>query len=265
MNTRTIPGGQEPAWHELLAYAPEPGYLAGRIILVTGAAGGIGRAVAAAYARHGAQTILLDSHRKGLEQAHQQFVVAGWPEPVLCPVDFSSMTLENVREIASEMERRFGVLDGLLNNASWTGELTPFEHYAPNTWAKVMNVNLAAPFFLTQWLMPLLRKSDNPALVFSLHDCAKAYWNGFAMAKAGQEALVRVLAQEYAADSSHPVRVVGIDPGPVMTEGRRQNYPGEEPGTHAQPEEVIGPYLYAMGPDAEDWSGRVMREGERAG
>ncbi len=260
MNTKTIPGAQQPVWHELIAYAPEPGYLAGRIIMVTGAAGGIGRAVAAAYARHGAQTILMDAHRKGLEQAHQQFAEAGWSEPVLCPVDFSSMTLENVREIANELEHRFGVLDGLLNNASWTGELTPFEHYAPKTWARVMNVNLAAPFFLTQWLMPLLRKSGDPAVVFSLHDCSKAYWNGFAMAKAGQEALMKVLADEYADDTSHPVRIIGIDPGPVMTEGRRQNYPGEKPDAHPSPEDVTGPYLFAMGPGAKDWSGRVFCE-----
>jgi NAD(P)-dependent dehydrogenase (short-subunit alcohol dehydrogenase family) len=212
MNTQKIPGAQAPSLHQLLAFTPEPGFLADRVVLVTGAADGIGRSVAAAYARHGAQTILLDWHRSGLEEAYKQFVESGWPEPVLCPVDFSSMTLAHLRDIATEVERRFGLLDGLLNNAAWAGELTPFEHYAPKTWAKVMNVNLAAPFFLTQWLMPLLRKSTDPVVVFSLHACAKAYWNGFAMAKAGQEALMQVLAREYAPDTSHPVRRMTISP-----------------------------------------------------
>lgn len=253
-------GFDVPALGDFLAYKCDEKCLAGRVILVTGAAGGIGRAVAAAYARHGARLVLLDWNKSALEGAHEAFIDEGWPEPLLCPVDLSRITLGHIRELAGEIDCRFGALDGLLNNAAWAGELTPFEHCQPKTWSRVMNINLAAPFFLTQWLMPLLRKSEDPVVVFSLHACAKAYWNGFAMAKAAQEALLKVLADEYAPDTSHPVRIIGIDPGPVMTTGRRQLYPGEKPDAHPLPDELTGPYLFAMGPDAKDFSGQIIRD-----
>lgn len=248
----------------LLDYRPGTALLDGRVILVTGAADGIGRAVAGAYASHGARTVLLDWNSAGLDAAYEEFTAADWPEPVLCPADLSGITLTQLREVVQRIGDRFGVLDGLLNNAGWIGALTPFEHYQPNVWAKVMNINMAAPFFLTQWCLPLLRKSVDPAVVFSLHDAARAYWGGYAMAKAGQEALVHILAEEYGPESSQPIRVTGIDPGPVMTPGRRQHYPGEHPDAHPFPEDVVGPYLFAMGPDARGSSGRILRDSSRS-
>ncbi len=252
-------GGSLPDFASLLDYAPPDGILRDRVILITGAVEGLGRAAAAAYARHGARTILLDWNRKGLEATCDSFTEAGWPAPGLCPVDLSGATLENLREVAAGIEQEYGRLDGLLNNAGWIGSLMPFEHYDPALWAKVMNINLAAPFFLTQVCMPLLKRSADPALVFSLHDARRAYWGGYGMAKAGLEALVRILADEYHPGSAYPMRVIGIDTGPVETAERRRHYPGEAPGTHPPPESVVGPYLYAMCPEAGKRSGLLVR------
>ena len=150
----------------LLGYKPRADLLAGRVILVTGAADGIGRAVALAYAAHGARLILLDWNRKALDHVHDEIGNLGFAEPVLCPIDFSGVTIDGLRDVVRLVEERFGALDGLLNNASWIGALSPFEHYAPKTWLKVMNINLAAPFFLTQWCMPVLRKAVDPVIGF---------------------------------------------------------------------------------------------------
>ena len=253
------PGQAVPAYSDLLSYAPRADLLAGRVLLVTGAADGIGRAVAMTYARHGARLVLLDWNRKGLVALQRELGEAGHAEPLLCPADLSGITVAGVRTIVDGIATRCGVLDGLLNNAGWIGALAPFEHYAPNTWLKVMNINLAAPFFLTQWCMPLLRKSRDPALVFSLHATAHAFWGGFAMAKAAQEALLHVLAEEYHLQGAAPMRVFGIDPGPVLTAGRRQHFPGEAPGAHPAAADVTGPYLYAMGPDAARSSPLLLR------
>lgn len=236
-----------PSYAQLLDYSPPPDLLAGRIILVTGAGEGIGRAVAARYARHGARLVLLDWNRQALESIYDEIVQAGGPEPLLCPADLSGVTIEDLQKIAGQIGDSFGRLDGLLNNAAWIGGLSPFEHYSPAMWTKVMNINLAAPFFLSQWCMPLLHGSDNPVIGFSLHAANAAYWGGFAMAKAGQRALLQVLAEEYHRHSDHPVRLFGVDTGPVMTPGRRQHYPGEAAQCHPDPDSVTGPYLYAMG------------------
>lgn len=249
--------GRLPPLASLLGYRPPETALADRVILVTGAADGIGRAAAAAYARFGARTVLLDWNRKGLEAAFDRFVEAGWAAPGLCPVDLAGATLENLREVTAAVERGYGRLDGLLNNAGWIGSLMPFEHYDSALWGKVVNVNLAAPFFLTQLCLPLLKRSADPALLFSLHDVRRAYWGGYGIAKAGLEALVRILADEYHRESARPMRVIGIDTGPVDTAERRRHYPGEAPGTHPAPADVIGPYLYAMSPEAGRQSGLI--------
>ena len=247
----------------LLSYDAGADLLAGRIILLSGAAQGIGRAVALRYARHGAQLVLLDWDRAGLESLNEEMASLGTVEPLLCPADLSGITIAGLREITGRIDERFGRLDGLLNNAAWIGALTPFEHYPPATWSKVMNINLAAPFFLTQWCMPLLHKSPDPVVGFSLHAADRAFWGGFAMAKAAQEALIGVLADEYHASSAHPVRVFGIDTGAIMTPGRRLHYPGEAAGTHPSPDEVTGPYLYAMGPQARERSPLLLRAAAR--
>lgn len=246
-------------YQQLLHYDAPADLLAERVILVTGAAQGIGRAVALRYGRHGAKLVLLDWDRAGLDSLSDEIVAHGSLEPLLCPADLSGITISGLREIADHIAKRLGRLDGLLNNAAWIGALTPFEHYPPATWTKVMNINLAAPFFLTQWCMPLLHKSSDPAVGFSLHAADRAFWGGFAMAKAAQEALIGVLADEYHADGAHPLRVFGIDTGAVMTPGRRLHYPGEPGGAHPAPDEVTGPYLYAMGPQARGRSPLVLR------
>lgn len=239
-----------PDYRQLLDYEAPADLLADRVILITGAAHGIGESVALRYARHGARLVLLDWDRAGLDALYERILAQGSNEPLLCPADLSGITISGLREIVDHIGGRLGRLDGLLNNAAWVGALAPFEHYPPATWVKVMNINLAAPFFLTQWCMPLLHKADDPVVGFSLQQTSRAYWGGFAMAKAGQRALIDVLADEYHAESAHPLRVFGVDTGPVLTPGRRLHYPGEAVDAHPRPEHVTGPYLYAMGPEA---------------
>jgi NAD(P)-dependent dehydrogenase (short-subunit alcohol dehydrogenase family) len=254
-----------PRFETLLDYRPARDLLTERIILVTGAAEGIGREAAALYAAHGAQTILLDWNQSGLEAAYDAFCAAGWPAPVLCPVDLSGATLQDLCTVVARIEEAFGRLDGLLNNAGWIGALTPFEHQQPNVWGKVFNINLAAPFFLTQWCMALLKRSADPAIVFSLHETSRAFWGAYGVAKAGLEALVHILADEYHPRSAHPMRVIGIDTGPVTTAERRRHYAGEVPGTAPPPQAVAAPYLYAMGPDARGHTDLILRRGGEGG
>jgi NAD(P)-dependent dehydrogenase (short-subunit alcohol dehydrogenase family) len=239
-------------------YEAEEGLLDGRVLLITGAAGGIGREVSRSCARHGAQLVLLDHDEEGLKSLYDECNSAGWPEPTLCPVDFAGVGIDHLRQIADAVGNQFGRLDGLLNNAAWVGPLTPFEHYLPQTWGLVMNINMAAPFFLTQWCMPLLRRAPDPVLLFSLHDASRAYHGAFALAKAGQRALLEMLSAEYGPESGHPVRVLGIDPGPIETLGRRQNYPAERLGSHPGPEAVAGAYLWALGPDSVGRNGLIL-------
>lgn len=157
-----------PDFEELLTYRPPCDLLARRVILVTGAAEGINRAVARAYATHGATTILLDRDVGGLEALRATLAAARAPEPMLVPMDLATATTADYRALASSIDARYRRLDGLTNNAGWIGALAPFEHTEPNVWAAALTVNLVAPFFLTQWCMPLIRRGARIQRWFSL-------------------------------------------------------------------------------------------------
>ncbi len=248
-----------PDFESLLAYQPAPGLLDARVIAITGAAGGIGRAVAVAAAQLGASLIAIDRDRRGLDALREELVAAGAAAPVAEVMDLATATTVDYRELAERVDRESGRLDGLLNNAGWIGALSPFEHVEPQVFGRAMAINLAAPFLLTQWCMPLLKKSEDPALVFSLHDSQRAFCGAYGVAKAGQEALLHILADEYHLDSEAPVRVFGIDTGPVATAERRRHWPGEPVDKHPAPARVVGPYLYALGPDASGRTDVVLR------
>ena len=248
-----------PTFSALLGYNPERDALKGRILLITGAAHGIGRALAIASASFGATTVLLDNDGSGLGITEEEIVSQGFPAPVLCMLDLAGGTLDDLRTVAGQIETEFGRLDGLVNNAGWIGALSPFEHCDAATWSRALNINLAAPFFLTQQCMRVLHRADDPVVVFSLDNASRAYWGGYGVAKAGLEGLLHILADEYHPESAHPVRIIGVDPGPVMTPGRSRHYPGEQADAHPHPEAVMGPYLYALGSDAKGATGLVLR------
>ncbi len=102
-----------------------------RIILVTGAGAGIGRAVALALAAHGATVILLGRTQAKLEAVYDEIKAAGGPEPALAPVNLEVARPEDYRELATLFDKEFGRLDGVLHNASVLGDITPWTATAP--------------------------------------------------------------------------------------------------------------------------------------
>lgn len=242
----------------LLDYQPADGLLAGRIILVTGAAEGIGRALSLECGRLGATVILLDRYVKRLEKLYDEIEKAGGPQPAIYPMNLEGATVKDYEDLADNIEKEFGRLDGLVNNAGWVAALTPFRLYDPEVWARVMTVNLHAPFLITRACLPLLERAENPSVVFSTHACRRAYWGAFGIAKAGIEGMLDILAAEYDG-TDRPIRVNGVDTGPVRTAMRVAIYPGEDPNAIPKPEDRIAPYLYLLGPDSRGVTGRNIK------
>lgn len=231
--------------------------LAGRVILVTGAGDGIGRAVALAFAAHRAQVILLGRTQQKLEQVYDEIERRGGVAPALLPFDLGAADPALYAAAAQTLEREFGRLDGLLHNAAELGTLTPIEFYPPDTWNRVLHVNLTAPFLLTRACLPLLKRSPDASVVFTSADVgrqARAYWGAYGAAAFGTEGLMQTLADELAANTR--VRVNSIDPGAVRTRLRAQAYPAEPQGAVPPPESVTATYLYLMGPESRGVTGR---------
>lgn len=234
---------------DLLAYVPQAGALQDRVILVTGAAAGLGRAIATAAAGYGATVVLLDKDIRRTEETYDAITAAGHPEPAIYPLDMQGASVKDYADMADNIHTQLGRLDGLVLNAAWLASFTPLRHYDPEMWSKMIMVNLHANFLLTQACLPLLEQAADPSVVFVDHTANKAYFGAFGVAKAGSRALCDILAAEYD-DPKHFIRVNSVDTGPLRTAMRTLNFPGENPNTVARPEAVVGPFLYYLGPDA---------------
>ena len=232
-------------------YEPAPDLLSQRIILVTGAGDGIGRATARALARHGAAMVLLGRTVKKLELVYDEIVAAGHPQPAIYPLDLLGAEPHHYDELAERIQTELGRLDGLLHNAGLLGALSPLEHYDLETWAKVMQVNLHAPFLLTRSCLPLLRRSPDASIIFTSSGVGRrgrAHWGAYAVSKFATEGMMQTWADEL--EGTTTIRVNCINPGAVRTAMRASAYPAEDPSKLRAPDEVVLPYVYLMGPDS---------------
>ena len=240
-------------------YVAPTDLLSGRVILVTGAGDGIGRAVSQAFAAHGATMILLGRTVAKLESVYDAIVAGGDPKPAIYPMDLEGAVPDDHRQLAQHVESELGRLDGLLHNAGLLGSLTPIEHYDPMEWLRVIQVNLHAPFLLTQACLPLLKQAPDASLVFASSAVGRrgrAYWGAYSASKFAVEGLMQILADELEENSR--VRVNSINPGRVRTAMRAAAYPAENPTKLLAPEDVVLPYLYLMGADSRDLHGQAL-------
>jgi NAD(P)-dependent dehydrogenase (short-subunit alcohol dehydrogenase family) len=238
-------------------YRARADLLAGRVILVTGAGDGIGRAAAIAFATHRATVILLGRTKRKLEAVHDEIVAARAPAPSIAVFDLGQAQGPAYFDLVKQVRGSFGRLDGLLHNAAILGDRTPIEHYDIGTWHQVLHVNLTAPFVLTQVLMPLLRQSPDASVLFTSSGVGrrgKAYWGAYAVSKFGIEGLSQVLADE--TSGSTRIRVNCVNPGGTRTRMRRAAYPGEDASRRPEPATIMAPYLYLMGSDSAGVTGQ---------
>jgi NAD(P)-dependent dehydrogenase (short-subunit alcohol dehydrogenase family) len=231
--------------------------LKNRVILVTGAGDGIGRAVSVALASHGATVVLLGKTVKKLEATYDLLVAAGAPRPAIFPMDLMGAKYKDYEDLVGALDKEYGRLDGLLHNAGILGERAPIEHHEVHVWQQVLQVNLTAPFMLSKACLELLYKSPDASVVFTSSGVgrkARAYWGAYAVSKAGIEALSTTLADE--TEFRKTLRVNSINPGPVKTEMRRLAFPAEDRDKLATPESIVGTYLYLFGPDSTGITGQ---------
>lgn len=137
--------------------------LSGRVALVTGGAGFIGRAIAEGLAEVGANIVLVDINKESLEQAEQQIKNKYGVDVLSLLINMEDST--EIESIPVKVEREYGRLDIIINNAAFVGDsglsgwVTEFEKQELSTWRRAIEVNLTAPFALVQSCSSLLRKN----------------------------------------------------------------------------------------------------------
>jgi NAD(P)-dependent dehydrogenase (short-subunit alcohol dehydrogenase family) len=223
-----------------LTVPAEPGRLAGKIALITGASRGIGAAVALRFAREGAHVVLAARTVGGLEEVDDAVRAVGG-SATLVPVDLRDFI--KIDELAAALFDRYGRLDILVGNAAEFGTFSPLGHIDPATWAEVMELNLTANWRLIRAMDPLLRAAPTGRAIFVTAEVARGvfpYWGPYAVSKAGLEMLVKIYAGEI---TKTRVRANLIDPGIVRTRLRARAFPGENPGRRPSPESVTESFL----------------------
>ncbi|KAF0809792.1 short chain dehydrogenase/reductase family oxidoreductase [Alcanivorax sp. S71-1-4] len=244
---------------EALNYSCPAGSFKDRVVLVTGAGDGIGRAVSLALADAGATVILMGRTQDKLERVYDDILERGGPQPALVPVNLEVATPANFEELAAMLDREFGRLDGLLHNASILGDITPLDSYGYGTWDSVMQVNLNAPFYLTRAVLPLLRSAKDASVVFtssSVGRRARAFWGAYAVSKFATEGLMQVMADEL--ENTSAIRANSINPGATRTRMRALAYPGEDANTLRTPEQLVPAYLWLLGPASTGITGQAF-------
>ena len=227
--------------------------------MVTGASDGIGKALAVHIAGLGAQVVLHGRNTKKLESVYDQITdLQDSPRPSITVLDLATADGDAYSSLVNSIEQEFGRLDGLVHNAGILGQRLSIEQYDVAEWQRVMHVNLTVPFVLTQALLPLLRKSSDPSIIFTssgVGRVGKAFWGAYSVSKFGTEALSQILADENRHTS---LRANCINPGPLRTKMRLAAYPAEDRDALKRPEDIMASYVYLLGPDSQGVTGESI-------
>jgi NAD(P)-dependent dehydrogenase (short-subunit alcohol dehydrogenase family) len=240
-------------------YAAAPDALAGRVILVTGAGQGLGRAVALACAGHGATVALLGRKQNKLEATYDAIGAAGGPEPAMVPLDLAEADDAACERLAQVLRHDLGRLDGIAHCASHFVPLGPLANQTLEQWTALLRVNLVAPFAVTRACLPMLLEASASSVVFTgeTHGVQpRAYWGGFAVAKSGLSPLAAIWADELERGGKPRMNV--LVPGPVATPQRRQSHPGEDARTLRSAQDAARAFVYLLGADGAAHNGQTL-------
>jgi NAD(P)-dependent dehydrogenase (short-subunit alcohol dehydrogenase family) len=233
--------------------------LKNKVILITGAGGGLGSTAALALAEQGAQIILLDKIIPKLEKVYDAILAAGAPEPIMYPFDLAGASEAEYEELAKAIADKYGALHGLLHSALQFNYFAPLSALKTKEWGDTLNVNLNAPFLLTRVLLPVLQHADHASIVFTSDSSArlgKAYSGAYGVSKIALEGLAKILADEL--ETVSKIRVNTLVPGAVDSPFRKQAYPGEDKAALPMMASLTPVYSYLFSDESLGITGQII-------
>ena len=230
-----------------------------RIILITGASDGIGKALAIECAKLGAQVILHGRSTAKLEAVYDEIeAIEGAARPSIVVMDLATADSAAYQSLAEQLEQEFGRLDGLVHNASILGDRFSLEQYDAAMWQQVMHVNVTAAFALTQVCLPMLKKSDDASVIFTSSGVGRrgiAFWGAYSVSKFATEGLSEILADEHRQGN---LRSNCVNPGATRTKMRLAAYPAEDRDELKRPEDILASYIFLLGPESRGVTGESI-------
>jgi NAD(P)-dependent dehydrogenase (short-subunit alcohol dehydrogenase family) len=231
--------------------------LEGKVALITGASQGLGRALALAFAREGAQVVVNARSEESVRPIAGEVEEAGG-EVLAVAADVSKDS--DVKRLVDETVERFGRIDVLVNNAGLLGPRVAIADYPEDEWRRVIDANLTGPFLVSKAAIPHLSEGASIInLVSGVSVEGRAEWGAYSVSKFGLEGLNQILAAELA---ERGVRVNAVDPGGMRTDMRAAAYPEEDPQTRITPEENTAVFVYLASDESQGVTGERFKAQE---
>lgn len=224
-----------------------------KIALITGGGKGIGKGIARAFLTEGAIVVICGRNEKELKKTSKEFKEYGNISYVKADISKRNQ----VKLLKRAIEKNFGKLDVLVNNASILGLRKPVIDYDEDVWQETIHTNLNAQFFVTKALLPLLLSAKNASVInvsSSVGRRGKAGWGAYAASKFGLEGLTQVLADEL----KPGVRVNSVNPGGTRTDMRAEAYPEEDPESLPSPDNIAPVFVYLASDDSINVTGEAL-------
>ena len=238
-----------------------------RVVIVTGAGSGIGRATAVGFAGRGAKVVIADINLDSAEMTRAIISEAGG-ESIALQIDVSKAT--DVERMTAETVAKYGSLDCAVNNAGITGDVASIADCTEENWDRVINVNLRGVWLCLKFELIQMLKQGEGAIVnmasvaglVGIHDQLPAY----APSKHGVVGLTKTAALEYAKKG---IRINAICPGEILTpmsetyfkdspELAAKILEAEPVGRFGQPEEVAESAIWLCSDAASFVTGHAM-------
>lgn len=233
-----------------------------KIVIITGAAGGIGRALTQRFLNDGSRVCAVDISTEVLKKLSDDL---GNPGNLFCVVgDISSE--ENCQNLYAEVKQKWGALDVVINNAGWF-PILDFEDITYADWRKVMGINLDGNFLMTKALLPLLKNSNAGRII---NVSSGSFYNPppnqthYVAAKAGVIGFTRAAAVSL---GKYNITVNAITPGLTATANVVAQFPSEMIDRLAQQgalkrrqtaEDLVGTIVFLASDDAGFITGQTI-------
>jgi len=226
-----------------------------KVIMVTGASDGIGRAVAAALGEEGANVVILGRQDVELEVTQKRIEELGGR---CLAIPFDLLDFDDYGKLFLALKDQIPCLDGLVHCAGELTRCAPMEHIKPSDFRRMLDINLTAPNMLTQMMLPLLKRAKAASVIFTSCDMAEEdqlHWHGYGLAK---RAMPYAAAMWQGENPDKTCRFNTLNPGRVRTEMFKKAYPGIH-AKHVPAPVVIAPlYLQLLSEQSADVRGQSL-------
>jgi NAD(P)-dependent dehydrogenase (short-subunit alcohol dehydrogenase family) len=231
--------------------------LESKVAMVTGASQGLGRALALAYAKEGAQVVINSRSEESIRPVAEEVESTGAEVLALAADVSKSVDVEKMVDAAVE---RFGRVDVLVNNAGVLGPRVAIAEYPEGEWRRVIDANLTGPFLVSKAVTEHMPEGGSIVNVVSgVSVEGRARWGAYSVSKFGVEGLTQILAAEL---EERGIRANAVDPGGMRTEMRAAAYPEEDPMTRITPEENTDVFVYLASDESKGVTGKRFKAQE---